>query len=38
MQHIQFIAWNKRTIWKPEQYKITAALPPRNLLSFQFRS
>jgi len=26
MQQIQFIAWNKRKVWKPKQYKITATL------------
>jgi len=31
MKHMQFIAWNKRKIWKPKQYKITATLPPCNI-------
>jgi len=30
---MQFIAWNKRKIWKPKQYKITATLPPRKYCS-----
>jgi len=37
MQHMKFIAWNKRKIWKPGQYKITAALLPRNILQLQLR-
>jgi len=35
MQHMQFIGWKKRKIWKPEQYKITAILPPCNILQVQ---
>jgi len=38
MQHMQFIAWNKRKIWKPKQYKIAATLPPRNILQLQLRN
>jgi len=38
MQHMQFIAWNKRQTWKPKQCKITAILPPRNILQLQLRS
>jgi len=38
MQHMQFIAWNKRKIWKPKQYKITVTLPPRNILQLRLRS
>jgi len=38
MQHMQFIAWNKLQIWKPQQYKITATLPPRNILHLELRS
>jgi len=38
MQHMQLIAWNKRKIWKPKQYKITTTLPPRNILQLQLRS
>jgi len=38
MQHMQFIAWNKWQIWKPKQYKITATLPPHNILQLQLRS
>jgi len=26
MQHVKFIAWNKRKIWKPKQYEITPTL------------
>jgi len=37
MQHMQFISWNNRNIWKPKQYKITAILPPRNILQLQLR-
>jgi len=38
MQHMQIIAWNKRKIWKPKQYKITATFSPRNILQLQLRS
>jgi len=38
MQHLQSIAWNKRKLWKPKQYKITVRLPPRNILQLQLRS
>jgi len=38
MQDMQVIAWNKRKIWKPKQYKITTTLPPRNILQLQLRS
>jgi len=38
MQHMQFIASNKRRIWKPKQYKITATLPQRNILQLHLRS
>jgi len=38
IQHMQFIARNKRKIWKPKQYKITAILPLRNILQLQLRS
>jgi len=30
MQHMKFIAWNKRKVWKPKQYEITATLQPHN--------
>jgi len=30
MQNMKVIAWNKRKIWRPKQYKITAVLLPRN--------
>jgi len=38
MQHMKFIAWNKRKIWKPKQYEIPPTQcrgkgkwgPPRN--------
>jgi len=32
MQHMKFIAWNKRKISKPKQYKITPTLLPGNVL------
>jgi len=38
MQHMQFIARNKWKMWKPKLYKITATLPPRNILQLQSRS
>jgi len=38
MQHMQFIARNKWQIRKPKQYKITASLPPRNILQLLLRS
>jgi len=38
MHHVQFIAWNKREIWKPKQCKITVTLPPRNILQLQLCS
>jgi len=38
MQHMQFIAWHKRKIWKPKQYEITVTLSPRNILQLQLRS
>jgi len=38
MQRMQFIAWNKKKIWKPKQYKITAILSPRNIFQLQLRS
>jgi len=38
MQHMKIIAWNKRKIWKPKQYEITATLPPRNVLQLHLRS
>jgi len=38
MQYMQFIAWNKRKIWKPKQHKITVTLPPHNILQLQLRS
>jgi len=28
---MKFIAWNKRKIWKPKQYKVTVTLLPRNI-------
>jgi len=31
LQHMKFIAKNKRKIWKPKQYKITAILLPHNI-------
>jgi len=37
MQHMQFIAWKKRQIWKPKQNKIIPTLPPRNI-QLQLRS
>jgi len=37
MQHVKFIAWNKRKIWKPKQYENTATLLPRNILQLQLR-
>jgi len=36
MHHMQFIAWNKRKIWKPKQYKITVTFPPRNIYSCSY--
>jgi len=38
MQHMQFIAWKKRKIWKPKQHKITTTLPPRSILQLQLRN
>jgi len=38
MQHMKFITWNKRNIWKPKQYKITGILLPRNILQLHLRS
>jgi len=38
MQHMKFIAWNKRKIWKPKQYEITPTLLPHNILPLQLRS
>jgi len=37
MQHMKFIVWNKRKIWKPKQYEITAALLPHNILQLQLQ-
>jgi len=37
MQHMKSIAWNKRKISKPKQYKIPATLLPGNILPLQLR-
>jgi len=37
MEHMKFIAWNKRKIWKPKEYEITATLLPRSILQRQLR-
>jgi len=34
MQYMKFIVWNKRKIWKPEQYEITPTLLPHNSYSY----
>jgi len=33
MQHRKFITWNKRKIWKPKEYEITATLLPHSTLA-----
>jgi len=38
MQYMKFIEWNKREIWKPEQYEITATLLPHNILQLKLCS
>jgi len=35
MQHMKFIAWNKRKIWKTKQYEITPTLLPHNILGYR---
>jgi len=34
MQHRKFITSNKRKIWKPKEYEITATLLPHNTLAY----
>jgi len=35
---MKLLSWNKRKIWKLQQYKITATFLPHNILQLQLRN